>query len=197
MKIITLKINQKTFDVELKGNETLMEVLRNHLGLTGTKTACEESECGTCTVQVNGKAILSCIALASDLEGDDILTIEGLADGDHLHPVQQAYLDYGAVQCGFCIPGMIMSTKALLEKNPEPTQEEIEYALDGNICRCAGYPKIFDAVRKAGEAMKLGWQKKTDDAAVKQTGPEKIVMGITYEEFVKTLEPAREKAKEA
>ncbi len=197
MKIITLKINQKTFDVELKGNETLMEVLRNHLGLTGTKTACEESECGTCTVQVNGKAILSCIALASDLEGDDILTIEGLADGDHLHPVQQAYLDYGAVQCGFCIPGMIMSTKALLEKNPEPTQEEIEYALDGNICRCAGYPKIFDAVRKAGEAMKLGWQKKTDEAAVKQTGPEKIVMGITYEEFVKTLEPAREKAKEA
>ncbi|MBP6343822.1 MAG: (2Fe-2S)-binding protein [Candidatus Omnitrophica bacterium] len=197
MKIITLKINQKTFDVELKGNETLMEVLRNHLGLTGTKTACEESECGTCTVQVNGKAILSCIALASDLEGDDILTIEGLADGDHLHPVQQAYLDYGAVQCGFCIPGMIMSTKALLEKNPEPTQEEIEYALDGNICRCAGYPKIFDAVRKAGEAMKLGWQKKTDEDAVKQTGPEKIVMGITYEEFVKTLEPAREKAKEA
>ncbi len=197
MKIITLKINQKTFDVELKGNETLMEVLRNHLGLTGTKTACEESECGTCTVQVNGKAILSCIALASDFEGDDILTIEGLADGDHLHPVQQAYLDYGAVQCGFCIPGMIMSTKALLEKNPEPTQEEIEYALDGNICRCAGYPKIFDAVRKAGEAMKLGWQKKTDEAAVKQTGPEKIVMGITYEEFVKTLEPAREKAKEA
>lgn len=197
MKKITLTINHKNFDVELKGNETLMEVLRNHLGLTGTKTACEESECGTCTVQVNGKAILSCIALASDLEGDDILTIEGLADGDHLHPVQQAYLDYGAVQCGFCIPGMIMSTKALLEKNPEPTQEEIEYALDGNICRCAGYPKIFDAVRKAGEAMKLGWQKKTDQVAVKQIGPEKIVMGITYEEFVKTLEPAREKAKEA
>lgn len=197
MKKITLTINSKQEELLLKGNETLMEVLRNQLGLTGTKTACEESECGTCTVQVNGKAVLSCITLACDLEGEDILTIEGLADGDHLHPVQQAYLDYGAVQCGFCIPGMIMSTKALLEKNPEPGQEEIEYALDGNICRCAGYPKIFDAVRKAGEAMKKGWQIKTEETAVKQTGPEKIVMGITYEEFVKTLEPARKKANES
>ena len=137
----TLTINKKKYELDLQGHETLLEVLRNHLSLTGTKTACEESECGTCTVQVNGKAILSCIALACDLEGDNIVSIEGLADGDKLHPIQQSFLDDGAVQCGFCIPGMIMSSKALLEENPEPSQEEIEYALDGNLCRCAGYFK--------------------------------------------------------
>lgn len=150
----TLTINHKPYQLNLKGHETLLEVLRNQLGLTGTKTACDESECGTCTVQVNGKAILSCITLACNLEGDNIITIEGLADGEKLHPVQQAFLEQGAVQCGFCIPGMIMSSKALLEKNPEPTQEEIEYALDGNLCRCAGYLQIFDAVRQAGREMK-------------------------------------------
>ena len=112
--MVSLTINKKNYELDLKGHETLMEVLRLHLGLTGTKTACEESECGTCTVQINGKAVLSCITLACNLEGEDITTIEGLADGDHLHPVQQTFLDYGAVQCGFCIPGMIMSSKALL-----------------------------------------------------------------------------------
>ncbi|OGX34096.1 MAG: hypothetical protein A3C36_02625 [Omnitrophica WOR_2 bacterium RIFCSPHIGHO2_02_FULL_52_10] len=152
--MITLNINHKNYQLGLKGNETLLEVLRDHLGLTGTKTACEESECGTCTVIVNGKAVLSCITLASGLTGDRIETIEGLADGENLHPVQQAFLDEGAVQCGFCIPGMIMSSKALLDTNPNPTQEEIEYALDGNLCRCAGYLKIFEAVRKTGREMK-------------------------------------------
>jgi aerobic-type carbon monoxide dehydrogenase small subunit (CoxS/CutS family) len=152
--MITLTINKRKYALDLKGHETLLEVLRNHLSLTGTKTACEESECGTCAVQVNGKAVLSCITLACALEDDDIISIEGLADGDKLHPVQQAFLDDGAVQCGFCIPGMIISTKALLEKNPEPTREEIEYALDGNLCRCAGYLKIFDAVESAGKKMK-------------------------------------------
>mgnify|MGYP003394600047 FL=1 len=130
-----------------------MEVLRNQLGLTGTKTACQESECGTCTVKIDGKAILSCITLAANCEGVNITTIEGLADGDQLHPIQQAFIDHGSSQCGFCIPGMIMSAVTLLEKNPHPKQEEIEYALDGNICRCAGYPKIFEAVRVAGEKM--------------------------------------------
>ena len=151
--MITLTINNKKYELDLRGHETLMEVLRNRLSLTGTKTACEESECGTCTVQINGKAILSCITLACAVEGENITTIEGLADGDKLHPVQQAFLDTGAVQCGFCIPGMIMSSKALLEKNPEPSQEDIEYALDGNLCRCAGYIKIFDAVHSAGKVM--------------------------------------------
>ena len=150
----TLTINDKKYEIELKGNETLLEILRDRLSLTGTKTACEESECGTCSVMINGEAVLSCITLAAALEGDSITTIEGLADGDRLHPIQQAFLEEGAVQCGFCIPGMIISSKAMLDKNPEPTQEEIEYALDGNLCRCAGYLKIFEAVRKAGRQMK-------------------------------------------
>jgi carbon-monoxide dehydrogenase small subunit len=151
---VNLTINKKQYTLNLKGHETLMEVLREQLSLTGTKTACQETECGTCTVMINGKAVLSCITLAANAQGDDITTIEGLAQGDVLHPVQQAYVDCGSVQCGFCIPGMIMSSVALLEKNPEPTQEEIEYSLDGNICRCAGYPKIFEAVREAGKKMK-------------------------------------------
>lgn len=194
MKTTNLTINGKNYELSLKGNETLMEVLRNQLGLTGTKTACEESECGTCTVQINGKAVLSCITMACALEGDDILTIEGVADGDKLHPVQQAFLDYGAVQCGFCIPGMIMSSKELLEKNPQPTQEEIEYALDGNICRCAGYPKIFDAVRKAGEAMKQGWQKVDETEDVSREKLAVINQGLTYEEYVKTAGAAKPEA---
>lgn len=154
MTMTTLTINKKKYEVDLQGHETLLEVLRERLGLTGTKTACEESECGTCAVLINGKSVLSCITLAQDVESEEITSIEGLADGDNLHPVQQAFLAEGAVQCGFCIPGMIISSKALLDKNPEPSQEEIEYALDGNLCRCAGYLKIFDAVRKAGEIMK-------------------------------------------
>ena len=139
----SLKINGKIYEIDLRGHETLLEVLRDRLGLTGTKTACEESECGTCTVNVNGKAVLACIALAQSLEGEEITTIEGLSNGETLHPLQQAFLDKGAVQCGFCIPGMIMSAKSLLD-----------YALDGNLCRCAGYLKIIEAIEDAGRAMK-------------------------------------------
>jgi carbon-monoxide dehydrogenase small subunit len=153
MSEVKLTVNKKEHILNLKGNETLLEVLRDHLSMTGTKTACQESECGTCTVMINGKAILSCITLAANVQ-DEVTTIEGLAKGDILHPVQQAFIEYGSVQCGFCIPGMIMSSVALLEKNPHPTQEEIEYVLDGNICRCAGYPKIFEAVIEAGKKMK-------------------------------------------
>ena len=149
----TLSINGKQYEVTLKGHETLLEVLRDQLGLTGTKTACEESECGTCTVNINGRAILSCITFAKAVEGEEITTIEGLANGDELDPIQQAFLDHGAVQCGFCIPGMIMSAKALLDQNPKPTREDIDYALDGNLCRCAGYLKIIEAIEKAGEYM--------------------------------------------
>ena len=151
---VTLNINDREYPLELKGHETLLEVLRDHLGLTGTKTACEESECGTCTVIINGKAILSCITLAGAIEGEKITTIEGLAKGDELHPVQQAYIDEGAVQCGYCIPGMIMASKALLDKNPQPSREDIDYGLDGNLCRCGGYLKIIEAVIKAGQEMK-------------------------------------------
>lgn len=154
MPVTTFNINNKEYQIDIRGYETLLEVLRENLGLTGTKTACEESECGTCTVTVNGKAVLSCITLAANCQGDKILTIEGLSDGDKLHPLQQSFLNKGAVQCGFCIPGMIMSSKALLDKNCEPTREDIDYALDGNLCRCAGYLKIIDAVEDAGHQMK-------------------------------------------
>ena len=147
-------INKRKYEVDLLGHETLLEVLRDKLSLTGTKTSCQESECGACTVNIDKKAILSCITLAIDVIGKEITTIEGLADGENLHPIQQAFLDHGSAQCGFCIPGMIMSCKALLDNNQKPTQEEMEYALDGNICRCTGYLKIFDAIRAAGTQMK-------------------------------------------
>ena len=154
--MITLHINNKKYELNLKGHEMLLEVLRDHLGMTGTKTACSESECGTCCVIIDGKSVLSCITLAANVAEEEITTIEGLADGDNLHPVQQAFIDHGAVQCGFCIPGMIMSAKALLDKNPKPTQEDIEYGLDGNLCRCACYVKIFEAVYDAGNKMQAG-----------------------------------------
>lgn len=152
--MITLTINQKQYPLDLKGHETLLEVLRDHLGLTGTKRACDEAECGACTVTIDGTSVLSCIVLAAGCEGRAITTIEGVAGPDELHPIQKSFLDHGAVQCGFCMPGMIMSSKALLDKNSEPSREEIKRALDGNLCRCAGYLKIFDAVRDAGRVMK-------------------------------------------
>lgn len=150
---VQLTINGKPTTLTVTGHETLLEVLRDKLGMTGTKTACQETECGTCAVIIDDKAVLACISLVANLEGANVRTIEGLADGDVLHPVQKAFIEHGSAQCGFCIPGFIMSSTALLEKNPNPTQTEIEYALDGNICRCAGYPKIFEAIRQAGKEM--------------------------------------------
>ncbi|MDP8266752.1 MAG: (2Fe-2S)-binding protein [Candidatus Aceula meridiana] len=149
-----LKINNRIYDLALKGHETLLEVLRDILGLTGTKTACDEAECGACTVLINGKAILSCITLAMDVENDDITTIEGISSGDDLHPIQQAFLDKGAVQCGFCAPGFILSTKALLDENPRPDLDEIKKSLDGHLCRCGGYLKIFDAIEDAAKKLR-------------------------------------------
>ena len=165
MKLI---INNKEHVVEVGGHETLLEVLRDKLGMTGTKTSCNESECGACTVIINKKAVLSCITLANDVEGINVTTIEGLADGEKLHPVQQAFLDNGSAQCGFCIPGMIMSSTALLNRTARPTQEDIEYALDGNLCRCTGYLKVFDAIRDAGRKMEELSQPKTESISTKQ-----------------------------
>ena len=145
-----LTVNHKFYDLDLRGHETLLEVLRDQLALTGTKSACLEGECGACTVMINGRAVLACLILAADVAGDDIQTIEGLASADNLHPLQESFLEHGAVQCGFCSPGMIMSAKALLDVNPSPTLDEIKTAIAGNICRCAGYPKIFDAIKHAG-----------------------------------------------
>jgi carbon-monoxide dehydrogenase small subunit len=147
----TLKINGKNYEFELSGSETLLEILRDELDLTGTKTACSEAECGACSVLIDGKSMLSCITLAKTCVGKQITTIEGLAEDDELHPIQQAFLDEGAVQCGFCMPGMIIATKALLDKNPKPTENEIQIGLDGNICRCAGYPQIMKAVKHASD----------------------------------------------
>ncbi len=150
-----LNINKKIYELDLPGHATLLEVLRDRLGLTGTKTACDEAECGACTVLINGRSALSCLTLAADVAGEEITTIEGLSEsGEDLHPIQQAFLDKGAVQCGFCIPGMIMATKALLDKNPDPSQEEIESGLDGNLCRCSGYLKIIEAVQHAGRLIR-------------------------------------------
>lgn len=152
MKILVeLLVNGEKYEIGLEPQVTLSEVLRSHLGLTGTKEACGSGECGSCTVLVDGKPILACLTLAADCEGKTITTIEGLAQGDCLTLVQQAFLDTGAVQCGFCTPGMVLSTTALLEEFPDPTDGEIKKALEGNLCRCTGYNKIIEAVRRAAK----------------------------------------------
>ncbi len=135
---------------------TLTEVLRDQLELTGTKYNCEIGNCGACTVLIDGKAELACLTFAIAARGKEIITIEGLAEGDSLHPLQKAFIDYGAIQCGFCTPGMILSAKALLDKNPNPTKKDVEMALSGNLCRCTGYVKIIDAVLAAAETMRKG-----------------------------------------
>jgi len=131
---------------------TLLEVLREDLGLPGTKHGCEVGECGTCTVLIDGKPALSCLLLPAELEGQHITTIEGMAEGAELHPLQTAFADLGAAQCGYCTPGILLVAKALLEENPSPSRAQIEEALGGNLCRCTGYLKIFEAIEKAAKA---------------------------------------------
>ena len=149
MKNIVIKtiINKKSYELEIKPNLTLLSLLREELGLTGTKCGCEIGECGACTVLMNGKAVNSCLVLAPQIDGQEILTIEGLSMRDHLHPLQESFLDHDAVHCGFCTPGMLMSAKDLLDHNSDPTEEEIRTALSGNLCRCSGYQQIVDAVQ--------------------------------------------------
>ena len=150
-RIIELLVNDETYEVAVEPQTTLLEALRDHLGLTGTKEACGTGECGSCTVLVAGKPILSCLALAVDYQNQRVLTVEGLSEGGELTPVQQAFVDYGAIQCGFCTPGVVLSTTALLNENPSPTVEQIRKALEGHLCRCTGYNKIFDAVNMAAK----------------------------------------------
>ena len=150
-RLIELLVNDETYEVAVEPQTTLLEVLRDHLGLTGAKEACGTGECGSCTVLAEGKPILSCLTLALDCQNTDILTIEGLSEGEELTPVQQAFLEYGAIQCGFCTPGMVLSTTALLSENPTPKQEEIQKALEGHLCRCTGYNKILEAVNMAAK----------------------------------------------
>jgi aerobic carbon-monoxide dehydrogenase small subunit len=146
-QLLTMTVNGNEIDVAVTPNTTLLEILRDDLGFTGVKEGCSEGVCGACTVLMNGAPIRSCLTLALEAEGASITTIEGLASRGQLHPVQQAFIDLGAVQCGFCTPGMILSSKALLDRSPHPTDEEIKTALAGNFCRCTGYKKILDAVR--------------------------------------------------
>lgn len=138
---------------EVEDRALLANVLRDDLGLTGTHVGCDTSQCGCCTVHVNGRAVKSCTMLAAQANGADIVTIEGMADGDRLHPIQQAFTECHGLQCGFCTPGMIMATAGLLKDNPDPTEDEIIHGLEGNLCRCTGYINIVKAVKRAAELM--------------------------------------------
>jgi len=155
-EIATFVVNGQQHEVIIEPHMLLIDVLRDKLGLTGTKYACGGGDCGACTVLIDGRPSFSCLTLAVTAKGKSILTIEGVADGNELGPIQQAFVEQGAVQCGFCTPGMILSAKALLDENPEPTRDEIKTALAGNLCRCTGYVKIVDAVEAAAAAMRDG-----------------------------------------
>jgi carbon-monoxide dehydrogenase small subunit len=148
---VRLIVNEQEYEVFIEPHKTLLDVLRDDLGLTGTKRGCDSGQCGACTVLVDGEPILSCITLACEVDGRTIQTIEGVAKDGELHPLQKAFLQYGAVQCGFCTPGMIISGLALLETNPAPTVEEIKKGISGNLCRCTGYLKIIEAIQRAGK----------------------------------------------
>jgi len=148
---ISLNVNNETHDIVSNPNKTLLEVLRDDLHLTGTKESCGEGVCGSCTVLVDGAPVRSCLTLAVAVQGKEITTIEGLRAGEKLHPVQEAFVNHHAIQCGFCSPGMIMTAYALLKENPEPTEAEIRRAISGNICRCTGYAKIVEAIKSLAE----------------------------------------------
>lgn len=153
-KLVQLEINGENFDLAIAPTAFLSEVIREAVGFTGTKKGCGIGDCGACTVLIDGRPTLSCLTLAMACEGKSIMTIEGLSKGSELHPVQRAFVDKGAVQCGFCTPGMVLSAVALLGENPSPTEQEIKTALAGNLCRCTGYVKIIDAVEHAGKVMR-------------------------------------------
>jgi carbon-monoxide dehydrogenase small subunit len=149
-----LKVNGRPVEISDRGDRTLASALREDLGLIGARVSCAEGECGSCTILVDGLPMTSCLMLAQQAEGKNITTIEGLADGDNLHPIQQSFIDEQGFQCGFCTPGLILSTKAFLEENPNPTADEVSVGMSGNICRCGAYPYIVKAVLKAAETMR-------------------------------------------
>jgi len=151
---IVLKVNGIQYNLNVETHRTLVEVLRDTLGLTGTKKSCNEGECGACTVLMDGKPVASCQVLAVAAQGKEITTIEGLAQGEKLHPVQEAFVKHTAIQCGFCTPGMVMVAKAFLDENPKPTSTEVRRAIAGNLCRCTGYQQIVDAIMAAAETMR-------------------------------------------
>ncbi len=149
--LIHLTINDKEYEVAVQPNQTLVDMLRYELRLTGTKKGCGTGDCGSCTVIMDGKPVNSCLVLAAQANGSKITTIEGLESEEGLHPIQKAFVEKGAIQCGFCSPGMILSSKNLLDRNPKPTEDEIRRAISGNLCRCTGYQKIIEAVKSVTE----------------------------------------------
>lgn len=153
-QVITLNVNGDTYSLAIEPSKTLNEVLREDLNLTGTKLGCGDGDCGACTVLVNGRSVSSCLTLAVSVDGKEITTVEGLASGEELHPIQEAFIEHGAIQCGFCSSGMEMSALNLLNQNPEPTEDDIRNAISGNLCRCTGYYKIVDAIGAAAKKMK-------------------------------------------
>jgi carbon-monoxide dehydrogenase small subunit len=151
--LIQLTINSRQYEVAVEPRKTLAELLRNDLGLTGTKIGCSIGDCGACTVLLDGIPVFSCLVLAMEAEGREVLTIEGVADGNLLHPIQRAFVERGAIQCGYCTPGMVLNSLALIRHTPRPTEEQIRRALSGNLCRCTGYQKIIEAVQEAAEML--------------------------------------------
>jgi carbon-monoxide dehydrogenase small subunit len=149
---IELRVNGEQVETEVWEGESLLYALRERLGFPGSKNACEQGECGSCSVMLDGKLVCSCLVLAAQADGHDVVTVEGLADDARLHRVQEAFAATGAVQCGFCTPGFVVAAADLLDRNPDPSEDEIREALSGNLCRCTGYVKIFDAVRQAASA---------------------------------------------
>lgn len=154
--LLRLNVNGESFELLAPVHKTLLEVLREEMDLTGTKHGCEVGECGTCTVLVDGKPVLSCLTLPIEVQGRTITTIEGVAQSGRPHPLQETFTELGAAQCGYCTPGVILAAKALLEENAQPTRDEIKEALSGNLCRCTGYLKIFEAVELAAARMRQG-----------------------------------------
>ncbi|HON27980.1 MAG: (2Fe-2S)-binding protein [Mesotoga sp.] len=153
---IDFKLNGRDYSLEVRDDMRLLDFLREELKLTGTKEGCGEGECGACTVIIDGKAVNSCLVLAPEIDGKEVITVEGLERDGRLHPLQESFIEKGAIQCGFCTPGMLMSAKALLDRNPDPSDEEIMEAIEGNLCRCTGYYKIVQAIRAAAEKSKNG-----------------------------------------
>ena len=168
-QIIKLTVNNQEYELLVASNKTLLEVIRDDLGLTGTKKGCDSGECGACTVLLDDMPVLSCITLACEADGRQIQTVEGLTKDGELHPVQKAFIEHGAIQCGFCTPAMLLTAEALLKEHPQPTLEEVRTAISGNICRCTGYVKIIKAIKEASETTK----KDTNDA--KLLGNRKIL----------------------
>jgi carbon-monoxide dehydrogenase small subunit len=148
---ITLTVNGDPYTIAVRSNHTLLKVLRDQLGLTGTKIGCENGECGACTVLLDGEPVNSCLVLAVEADGHEVETVESLSKGEQLHPLQQAFIDHNAIQCGFCTPGMLMTAKGLLDRKPHPTEDEVREAITGNLCRCTGYIRIVDAILDAAE----------------------------------------------